>query len=104
MKREIRDRWTAALRSGEYEQGAGRFEDEGRYCCLGVLCDVMGQPLRDEDETDNEPFVESVLPYRASYELAARNDGPGFPTALYDVVWTFSEIADWIDANIPVEP
>lgn len=45
MKRELRDRWTAALRSGEYAQGAGRLkavDDKGVavFCCLGVLCEI----------------------------------------------------------------
>lgn len=52
MNREVGDRWLAALRSGDYVQGAGKlhqFElvdggDEGeerhRFCCLGVLCDL----------------------------------------------------------------
>ena len=47
MKRdELRAKWIAALRSGDYRQGmtalrrAGGGEDEDSYCCLGVLCDV----------------------------------------------------------------
>ena len=40
-KKEIRRKWVAALRSGEYEQG--RFSlrtSDNKYCCLGVLCEV----------------------------------------------------------------
>lgn len=41
MKHEIRDDWTAALRSGEYKQGQGVLRTIGNeYCCLGVLCDL----------------------------------------------------------------
>lgn len=45
MNPEVKAKWLAALRSGEYEQGQYRlkreFEDgESRYCCLGVLCDL----------------------------------------------------------------
>lgn len=41
MKKNIKKRWIKALRSGEYEQGKGRLKDEeGKYCCLGVLCDI----------------------------------------------------------------
>lgn len=29
--------WLAALRGGEYQQGRGRLERDGNYCCLGVL-------------------------------------------------------------------
>jgi hypothetical protein len=40
MKQEIKERWTTALRSGEYEQGVGYLRYEGKFCCLGVLCDL----------------------------------------------------------------
>lgn len=35
-----RDKWCAALRSGQYKQGMNRLIRDGeevRYCCLGVL-------------------------------------------------------------------
>jgi hypothetical protein len=43
---ERRARWVAALRSGEYKQARGllrtrgRHDQEDRYCCLGVACEV----------------------------------------------------------------
>jgi hypothetical protein len=46
MNHEVRDRWVAALRSGEYVQGTGKLarvvvdEDVREHCCLGVLCDL----------------------------------------------------------------
>lgn len=41
MKQEIKERWVEALRSGKYEQGTGSLTTgSGRYCCLGVLCDL----------------------------------------------------------------
>lgn len=41
MYQGIRDQWVAALRSGEFIQGFGRlYTDDGRYCCLGVLCEL----------------------------------------------------------------
>lgn len=30
-----------ALRSGDYKQGKGQNRYEGRYCCLGVGCDIF---------------------------------------------------------------
>lgn len=32
--------WIDALRSGEYPQGTGQLNKTGKYCCLGVLCEV----------------------------------------------------------------
>lgn len=45
MNPEIKARWLAALRSGEYKQGPGvlRNRDEDTYCCLGVLCELAVQ-------------------------------------------------------------
>jgi len=40
MNQEIKARWTAALRSGEYQQGKGVLRKNGKLCCLGVLCEL----------------------------------------------------------------
>lgn len=40
MNPEIKAQWVAALRSGEYEQGAGHLHRGDTFCCLGVLCDL----------------------------------------------------------------
>ena len=43
MKKEIAEKWVAALRSGEYKQVKSTLFDGEGYCCLGVLCKVMGR-------------------------------------------------------------
>lgn len=40
MNEDIKRQWISALRSGEYEQGRGFLNRGGKYCCLGVLCDL----------------------------------------------------------------
>ena len=42
MKKQIADRWVAALRSGEYTQYTNFLANENRteHCCLGVLCEL----------------------------------------------------------------
>lgn len=44
MNPDVKARWLAALRSGEYRQGAGRLRrqdvDGAVHCCLGVLCEL----------------------------------------------------------------
>jgi hypothetical protein len=42
MNKEIKARWLEALRSGKYEQGTTYLKNGDKYCCLGVLCDVVG--------------------------------------------------------------
>lgn len=42
MNPEIKARWVAALRSGEYKQAKKTLRStSGGFCCLGVLCDVL---------------------------------------------------------------
>lgn len=46
MKRSVRDRWLAALRSDKYLQGQNYLQYQTadgkiRYCCLGVLCEIV---------------------------------------------------------------
>jgi hypothetical protein len=44
MNPEIKAKWVAALRSGEYKQGRSKLRDEhDNYCCLGVLCDLAAK-------------------------------------------------------------
>jgi hypothetical protein len=37
MDQRIKKLWIEALRSGEFKQGQGYLERDGRYCALGVL-------------------------------------------------------------------
>lgn len=41
MNQEIKDKWIAALRSGEYIQGKEALRrKDNTFCCIGVLCDI----------------------------------------------------------------
>lgn len=58
-RRELRERWVKALRSGEYKQATGALTQmvgpsELGYCCLGVATDLVFQ------ECDN-PFTKLEL-------------------------------------------
>jgi hypothetical protein len=71
MKPEIKERWVAALRSGEYEQGVGylNIADDGvnRYCCLGVLCDILSDDYLD--------FSKHVIDNKTYYGYAKQESG-----------------------------
>lgn len=128
MNREIGLMWVAALRSGEYEQGREALLCGGAYCCLGVLCDLhlkaTGQGrwavppdempnaasyvVGDSCETDHPPMP--VLRWSGlSTDLAVLLDGfDGEGPAEVELIalndarrWTFSQIADAIEANLP---
>ena len=53
-------KWTAALRSGEYQQGKGFLHDRASnsYCCLGVLYKVCGCSVPD----DKDPGITQLPP------------------------------------------
>lgn len=57
MKQGLKALWIGALRSGLYKQGKGTLRKDDKYCCLGVLVDIM-----DEEWTRNESG-EWGLPY-----------------------------------------
>lgn len=43
MNQDIKARWVAALRSGEYAQTQMALKDSAGHCCLGVLCDLFAK-------------------------------------------------------------
>jgi hypothetical protein len=40
MNPEIKAKWVAALRSGNYDQSTEYLQTANGYCCLGVLCEI----------------------------------------------------------------
>ena len=40
-KLEFRKRWISALKSGKYQQGRQFLNYNGKYCCLGVACELL---------------------------------------------------------------
>ena len=43
MNKEIKALWIEALRSGKYVQGMGFLNNNGKFCCLGVLCELSAE-------------------------------------------------------------
>jgi hypothetical protein len=67
MNPEIKTRWVAALRSGDYEQGIGSLSPNGHYCCLGVLCELAVEDGKVEKKQRDGGIVhydecEGILP------------------------------------------
>lgn len=90
---KLKAKWIEALRSGEYEQGKFSFELGGRFCCLGVLCRVMGQSTKEPGGIgDNWMAVSDVIPDGDTQrDLWRMND-------IQDK--SFDEIADYIEKNL----
>lgn len=120
MNREIRDQWTAALRSGEYRQGTGVLHRKGQdfdtFCCLGVLCDVAAKAgvieatLHEYDGLSEPVYYydrhEAFLPKKVMEWAGITENSPHAVTEDHTLVYlnderalSFSEIADVIEAN-----
>lgn len=105
MDKELKDRWVAALRSGDYTQNKHYLETSCGNCCLGVLCRVAGlhpEPKFSthlgiyafEGSTNNlsKSQLSSLgLALHHSCDLIKMNDKDGL---------SFSEIADYIETHI----
>jgi hypothetical protein len=118
MKSDVKLKWIEALRSGKYKQGFRTLmqesEGEASFCCLGVLCDVLG--LRKEQLPPDLYVPQNVTEYSYFFgteklhtaltpqvcksvgldeteqaNLIRMNDQQGK---------TFNDIADWIERNI----
>jgi hypothetical protein len=106
MKKDVAEKWVAALRSGNYKQGTGRLRNNDKsFCCLGVLCDVLGRKF-DEYGVVEETSV--LLPKSVVEEAKMKNDAGVIeedPKGL--ALWeqndiankSFNEIADFIEQN-----
>ena len=64
--RPVVKRWVDALRSGEYKQGRNFLERDGKFCCLGVLCEIEGQEYMKG--------VCRVLPVTLQNKIGLRNN------------------------------
>lgn len=106
MDQELKAKWTAALRSGEYKQGAGRLRRDTGYCCLGVLGEIMHATYHSYSLfLPRETAAKAGLTRDIENELSDRNDGTGDWALMVDgkpVVQphSFAQIADYIDANL----
>ena len=123
---EFKDKWIAALRSGEYTQDRGRLKtqfndietDAATYghCCLGVaaeICDALEfdrkwggdvwvvKDLARSQATYNGPELELLthVPIPSILESSRKTDSIYFIAwRLNDEYrWTFEQIADWLE-------
>jgi hypothetical protein len=95
-----RAKWAAALRSGQYVQTVGGLRTSyGMHCCLGVFCEVMGQPRHRETmyTINGEPY--GGFPPAHWFEEKTGFSYPGRFSDLNDRDGlSFDEIADYIES------
>ena len=110
MDANLKAKWVEALRSGKYKQGRNYLNSKGAFCCLGVLCDLSGEG-KWELELGADAFGDEMYRYlvgdgwnRATLppELAEKYGvhNPGPLITMNDTGKSFTEIADYIEANL----
>jgi hypothetical protein len=76
MRKEIAEKWVAALLSREYEQERGYLHTEHGHCCLGVLCDLH---LRETGRGEWRPPGSGDSPHSRCYRDGLGIDGEYTP-------------------------
>lgn len=105
MKKEIADKWCAALRSGEYKQSIGRLRRAEGYCCLGVLSDLskQGEWNKSNDYGSPGDWRTGELNIAVMNWSGIRTSGAcvknTYLSTMNDKGKTFEEIADVIEKH-----
>ena len=113
MLQEVKDKWLAALRSGEYEQGTQMLcSIENQFCCLGVITDLYIKEHEGEAwEINSSTFknfygnstylIPKVMDWTNLKEfnpsIVLESGERKTLSDLNDKGYTFSEIADLIE-------
>ena len=115
MNKRQATKWVKALRSGKYQQGKEVLFSEGRYCCLGVLCEISEIEKNERGYfVDSMGFqMEAVLSGVAGTKLGLEH-GDGAPNSgtveiggtahlslaiANDSGASLADIATWIESN-----
>ena len=108
LKQSVKKKWIAALRSGKYKQGDSALHKGEKYCCLGVLAEVLGAEWKDNGYYLNVPFVDDKL-------VGAKGSAHGYLSPAFcglykktqvalgsknDTGLSFKEIADYIEKRL----
>lgn len=102
MDQELKQKWVKALRSGEYQQGRYKLRSlDDKYCCLRVLCSVMGIPSTPtKNDYDFEGLMGTITPAYLQKAGLSEDDQGKLIILNDDDRLPFSEIATYIEANL----
>lgn len=98
---ELNNKWIGALRSGDFEQGFGQMEEDGKYCCLGVAQKVLN--LTDDGDNASLSCTSAVALGLKDGEGTLDSDYLGCSSLITlndDERMSFEEIADFIEAEL----
>ena len=112
MNKEIKEKWIAALRSGNYAQGDEALcwnnSEKLSYCCLGVLCDIVNPTKWEHFGKDTQSlyhFENSVTGWDMPTKNFLETQGISWAEAeilanMNDAGESFSNIATYIEERL----
>jgi hypothetical protein len=109
MNPELKQKWVAALRSGDYPQGKQNLQKKGKFCCLGVLCEIDPEVTYDlVDESyvfpDGQRMID-ILPFKYANDVGLGDKFKEYDSRLMEMNdeygKSFEQIANHIERNIP---
>lgn len=105
LNQEIKEKWVKALRSGGHEQGVGSLRRGDRFCCLGVICDIVDPEGWEEPEAISGITTHRGFTFVPSYEIQSfielDRTVVGVLATMNDISCkSFSEIADYIEESL----
>jgi hypothetical protein len=115
MNPEVKTKWVAALRSGEFKQGTMRLRKDDCFCCLGVLCELFRAEKPDASKWEQNGdrmefhasgvFSSALLPDPVWRWAGLDGRGPHLPkgdslTFVNDNGTSFPEIAKLIEEQL----
>ena len=116
MPLELKTKWVAALRSGEFKQGRNRLysKADDTYCCLGVLEYVAGDGVEQHGLPSIEWLNAHDFKFNGTLGLVPSLIAPNHPNIPSEFVGnpmrmshmnddyrlTFPEIADLVEAQV----
>ena len=94
MNKVWKERWVKALRSGKYKQGKGHLHANGKYCCLGVLRQIVTPGSLIESENGD------LLPNFLLQKVCLHHETQDRLADMNDTGWTFESIANYIEKRL----
>lgn len=97
------DEWIEALKSGNYKQGKYRLKsDDSSYCCLGVLAEVNGIKINNDNTILTKYLIKDPTNYIIKHFINTNNHE--FNQTIFAQLndkedKSFEEIADYILEN-----
>ncbi len=101
---EFKNKWVAALRSGEYKKTKDALvSDNGNYCVLGVAAAISGYSNEAIMFSSVHGEDNAFIPFKfGNVPQILREDGD-LPEKLADMndrYYSFNKLADWIEKNL----